>query len=99
MQECDMAISACGSTLYELDACDVPTLEIIIADNQQGIAEKIDKMGIIKNLGWYHKISEDTFINVLTENYRLRKTMIEKEKGLVDGKGAQTIAKILIGNI
>lgn len=99
MQKCDIAISACGSTLYELAACGVPTLGIIIADNQQGIAEKMDKIGIIKNLGWFNRISEETFINninALANNYKLRKTISEKGKSLVDGKGAQRIAKILI---
>lgn len=101
MQGCDMAISACGSTLYELAACGVPTLGIIIADNQRGIAEKMDKMGIIKNLGWYNNISEDTFIkniNALADNYRERQSMSEKGKSLIDGKGAQRIAQILIEN-
>ncbi|NLV76359.1 MAG: UDP-2,4-diacetamido-2,4,6-trideoxy-beta-L-altropyranose hydrolase, partial [Tissierellia bacterium] len=30
----DLAISAGGNTLYELCACGIPTIAIIIADNQ-----------------------------------------------------------------
>ncbi|MCR5796546.1 MAG: hypothetical protein K6G63_01315 [Eubacterium sp.] len=34
MQKCDIAISAAGSTLYELCACGVPTITYTTADNQ-----------------------------------------------------------------
>lgn len=101
MQKSDIAISACGGTLYELAVCGVPTLGIIIADNQQGIAEKMNNMGIIKNLGWYDKINENIVvksINSLSENCELRKIIGAKGRGLIDGKGAQRIAKILIAN-
>ncbi|AKN33929.1 glycosyl transferase [Clostridium carboxidivorans P7] len=101
MQKCDVAISACGSTLYELSACGVPTIGIIIADNQEGIAKKLDRMGIIKNLGWYDKINQGMLvnsINALADNYETRRIISEKERNLVDGKGAERIAKILIEN-
>ncbi len=102
MKKCDIAISACGSTLYELSACGIPTLGIIIADNQQGIANKLDNMGIIKNLGWYDKISKEDLINnidILTNDYILRKSLSEKASKLVDGKGAERIAKVLCEDI
>lgn len=102
MKNCDMAISACGSTLYELSACGVPTLGIIIADNQQGIADKLNSMGIIKNLGWHNKISKEDLINninKLDNDYIVRKSLSEKASKIVDGKGAERIAKILCKNI
>lgn len=102
MKKCDIAIAACGSTLYELSACGVPTLGIIIADNQQGIANKLNSIGIIINLGWYDKISKEDLvnnINRLANDYVLRKTLSEKASKLVDGKGAERIAKVLCKNI
>lgn len=102
MKRCDIAISACGSTLYELSACGVPTLGIIIAENQNGIANKLDGMGIINNLGWYDKISKDYLINnidKLANDYILRKYLSEKESKLIDGKGAERIAKVLCKDI
>lgn len=102
MKNCDMAIAACGSTLYELSACGVPTLGIIIADNQQGIANKLNKMNIIKSLGWYDKISKENLINnidKLANDYILRKSLSERASKLVDGKGAERIAKVLCKNI
>jgi len=98
MKKCDVAISACGSTLYELAVCGVPTIGIIIADNQLGIGEKLNNMGVIKNLGWYDKINREDFINNLNElisDYELRKIMAKRASSIIDGKGAERIAKIL----
>lgn len=98
MKKCDMAISACGSTLYELSASGVPTLGIIIADNQNDIANKLNKMGIIKSLGWYDKISKENLLNdidKLANDYLLRKSFSEKASKIVDGKGAERITKVL----
>lgn len=101
MKSCDMAISACGSTLYELFACGVPTLGVIIADNQEGIANKLNDLGIIKNLGWYDKITKEVLnnhIDNLANNYILRKSISEKSTKIVDGKGSERIANILCEN-
>lgn len=98
MKKCDMAISACGSTLYELAACGVPTLGVIIADNQQGIANKLHSMGSIVNLGWYDKIIKEDLVNYiesLANNYLLRKELSEKASKLIDGRGAERIANAL----
>lgn len=102
MKNCDMAISACGSTLYELSACGIPTLGMIIADNQQGIANKLNSMGIIKILGWHNKIGKEDLMNnidKLSNDYILRKSLSEKASKIVDGKGAERIAKILCKTI
>ncbi|KZL94102.1 UDP-2,4-diacetamido-2,4,6-trideoxy-beta-L-altropyranose hydrolase [Clostridium magnum] len=102
MEKCDIAISACGSTLYELAACGVPTIGIIIADNQAGIGKKLNSMGIIKNLGWYDKIDKEDFlinVNKLINDYELRRTISQRASNIVDVKGAERIAKILTGNI
>lgn len=102
MQKCDIAISACGSTLYELAACGVPTLGLIIADNQQGIAKKMDQLGIIKNMGWYNKLLKGKFIEDLTilcNNFIKRKEMCEKSKNAIDGNGVQRIVQELMSEI
>lgn len=102
MEKCDIAISACGSTLYELAACGVPTIGIVIADNQLGIARKLNDMGIIKNLGWHNKLNGKDFIyhlNELTNNYDLRKMISQKSCKIVDGKGVDRIVSIFTKNI
>lgn len=99
MGKCDMAVSACGSTLYELAACGVPTIGVIIADNQKGIGKKLDNMKIIKNLGCYDKINKDAFVNSivnLAEDYHKRDKMSKEASALIDGKGVKRISKMLI---
>ena len=58
MKKCDIAISACGSTLYELMACGIPTLGIIVAENQKLIAMNLHDNKVIYNLGWYKNLSK-----------------------------------------
>lgn len=98
MQKCDIAISACGSTLYELAVCGVPSIGIIIAGNQEGIANKMNDLGIIKNTGWFNKIKKEDFIKVVksfSKDYNLRKAMSKKASKIIDGKGAERISNIL----
>ncbi|HEY8803608.1 MAG TPA: UDP-2,4-diacetamido-2,4,6-trideoxy-beta-L-altropyranose hydrolase, partial [Clostridium sp.] len=58
MKLSDIAITAAGSTLYELGSLGVPTLGVILADNQEGVAKEMHKNGHIINLGWYDKIEK-----------------------------------------
>jgi len=93
MNKCDIAISACGSTLYELSACQVPTLGLIIADNQEKIAYKMDERGLIYNLGWYEELTKDIIIDNIKKIYKLnnRQEMIKKQKN-IDQNGVGKLA-------
>ncbi|MCB2297178.1 UDP-2,4-diacetamido-2,4,6-trideoxy-beta-L-altropyranose hydrolase [Clostridium tagluense] len=98
MEKCDIAISACGSTLYELAVCGVPTLGLIIADNQQSIAKKMDELGMIKNMGWYNNLLKEKFIhdlNYLCNDFVRRREMSLKAKKAVDGNGVKRILEEL----
>ncbi|WP_252250245.1 UDP-2,4-diacetamido-2,4,6-trideoxy-beta-L-altropyranose hydrolase [Clostridium sp. ZBS13] len=98
MKKCGMCISACGSTLYELAACGVPTIGIIIADNQKEIAIELTDKGIIENLGWYNQLDKESLCNAILEldkNFNKRIEMSQKGISLVDGKGDERIANIL----
>ncbi|MCY6353995.1 UDP-2,4-diacetamido-2,4,6-trideoxy-beta-L-altropyranose hydrolase [Clostridium sp. ZS2-4] len=82
MNKCDIAISACGSTIYELAACGVPTLGIIIADNQEKAACKMEEKGLIYNLGWCTSLTRDSIIYNLTKLYplKIREQMISNQR-------------------
>nr|WP_286675300.1 UDP-2,4-diacetamido-2,4,6-trideoxy-beta-L-altropyranose hydrolase [Clostridium sp. CH2] len=99
MKNCDLGISSCGSTLYELSACGVPTIGIIIADNQKDVAINLDKRGIIKNLGWYSSINEEDLcksILELNKNIYKRMEMSEKAMDFIDGIGVERILNEII---
>ncbi|MDP4176900.1 MAG: UDP-2,4-diacetamido-2,4,6-trideoxy-beta-L-altropyranose hydrolase [Bacillota bacterium] len=102
MNKCDLAISACGSTLYELASCGVPTLGLILADNQQEIANKMDELSMIKNLGWYNKLSKDIFLQSLISlcnDYVTRSELSNNAKKTVDGNGAKRIVEVIMENM
>lgn len=101
MLQCDVAISAAGSTLYELCACGIPTVTYVLADNQKFGAAAFEKMGIMLCAGNVRDnngfIKELFFkLNFLIQNYRLRKQMAEQMKQIVDGNGAVRLADRLI---
>ncbi|WP_252255068.1 UDP-2,4-diacetamido-2,4,6-trideoxy-beta-L-altropyranose hydrolase [Clostridium sp. ZBS12] len=58
MKECDLAVASCGTTLYELAAMGIPTVGLVVAENQTLAAETMDAKGIIKysNLKKYMRI-------------------------------------------
>lgn len=98
MKKCDLGISACGSTLYELAACGIPTLGIVLADNQLGVADKLHNLGIINNLGWYNEITKDRFLYKLENialDLRTRENMSILARKLVDGMGVIRITKAI----
>lgn len=102
MLRSDLAISAGGSTLYEFAACGTPVLAIIIADNQEGIVQKMDELGYLINLGWYDQLNEDYFLNTFKEaieNYEKRKEISHKGQKLVDGKGTERIVQFIMKNL
>lgn len=96
MLKSDIAISAGGSTLYELCACGVPTISFILAYNQEFVVEKMEELGYIKSLGWYGDIDSKTlnnYIKRLIGDYDIRVKMHNKQRNLVDGKGTQRIVE------
>lgn len=97
MKLCDVAISAGGTTLYELCACGIPTICVEIADNQNGcrIWEDegymyyagnmyIDKEGSVRNI-----IDK---LQIYCKNYNDRKNKSENMRRLIDGMGSKRIA-------
>lgn len=94
----DLAISAGGSTVWELAFMGVPSLLIILADNQVFAVEELDKRGLIINLGWYDKITPQMIMNsLLPEKLSLEKRLAIQQNGLnlIDGYGYSRIIQFL----
>lgn len=97
MLQCDVAISAGGTTLFELCACGVPTVTYVLADNQIMNATSFEEAGLMLNAGdirTNRQIAKDIFGQVewLAQDWTLRKRMTERMQALVDGKGAVRLA-------
>lgn len=101
MRKCDMAVSASGSTLYELCACGVPTIVFTLADNQIPAADMFDKMGIMLNSGdcrFDEKfiLNLESCIRKLIPDTDIRNKMSYNMQHLVDGRGAERLAERLL---
>lgn len=114
MASCDLAISAAGTTLYELCAVGVPTASFIIADNQIASANAFAQNDAIPCLGDVRTNEESikkeaahwvTSMNPYVRNQAasarlLRYRNISKRmQQLVDGNGAVRIADALLAQL
>lgn len=103
MKQCDIAVTAGGSTMYELCAVGVPIICFSFADNQERLVETFREKGLACYGGNYLKEKEEMpgrvveYIRLLAESKTQREDYSHREKRLVDGKGAERIAKELTG--
>lgn len=97
MRSCDLAISAAGSTLYELCATQTPTVTYILADNQQPGAEGFARRGILRCAGDWRELRDGLFEKLLNtaeelaNDYAERKRIAETMGSVVDGNGAARV--------
>jgi UDP-2,4-diacetamido-2,4,6-trideoxy-beta-L-altropyranose hydrolase len=101
MRKCDIAVSAAGSTLYELCACGIPTITYILADNQIRGAKALSDKGIVISAGdsrtetdFLKKIIQQ--IIKLDKDYDSRCCMQKRAHHAIDGKGAEKIIRELL---
>lgn len=99
MLKSDITITAAGSTVWELCATGTPFIVIQIADNQEGIIDyiKTNKIGLavnnISKQGLEELLKQ---LQILIKDFKLRKQLSTKAKKIIDGKGAQRLAKELL---
>ncbi len=104
MAESEVALSAGGSTLYELCAVGVPVIAFSFAENQERLVQTFVKRGIAQYGGNYrtdgNKMIQNTIagLETLLEDKNLRTEYRKKARTLVDGKGADRIAEAIISD-
>ncbi|MGL4911900.1 MAG: UDP-2,4-diacetamido-2,4,6-trideoxy-beta-L-altropyranose hydrolase [Romboutsia sp.] len=99
MKGCDLAISAGGTTVYELGCLGIPTILIPQVDNQISIAIKADELGLMINMGKYDCINLDDLNNTvikLLDNIELRAKMHELCIDTIDNKGTLNVVNEII---
>ena len=100
MQEADIAISAGGTTLYELCALGVPTISYAFVDNQLDNVKQFQADDIIDYAGDVREENIVDKINMYLKEYmndmELRKKKSLQMQRFIDGKGAERITEALI---
>ena len=98
MRTCDIAVTAGGSTMYELSAVGVPIICFSYVDNQEKNVEGFRDRNIVCFGGDYlrqgDKMVRDVadHIRLLCRDLEQRKSYNKRQKALVDGRGAMRIA-------
>ena len=94
----DLAISAGGSTCWEMAFMGLPNVILVLAENQRGVAEGLGSRGIALNLGWYTDTSELDLAQALTMlmcSPACRKPMSERGRQMVNGAGTDRIVSVM----
>lgn len=97
MAKADLAIGAAGTTSWERLCLGLPTLVVTLAENQQPIADELQRLGLVRWLGHKDEVSEQSIGLALAE---LFEGSIDEEWSLccratVDGKGTKRVSAAL----
>lgn len=101
MSQCDLGISAGGTTLYELCATGVPSVSFLTADNQISAVSAFSDNRIIPFAGnACSSLAEvcnalTAFLNAHKASYPQRLNSSRRMRAYVDGEGAYRIAKAI----
>ncbi len=94
----DLGLSASGSTSWELAFMRLPSLVLVLGEDQVKIAQGLENNGVAINLHHESSVTDSTFRCVLSRlmnDVQLRQKMSEKGRHLVDGLGAMRVVSVL----
>lgn len=95
-KEADFAVTAAGSSVFELAYLGVPQLAVIISGNQEVTGLEIEKRGIGICLGRWNALSQKRVIESIEEfifNESMKRKMATAGSNYIDGNGTERIVK------
>ena len=98
MAQADLAISASGTTLYELACLGVPSLSVIVAKNQEPNAAAFAEQGMTRSLGLADRLDPPAIaaaVEGLIADEAARRHLRECALRAIDGRGAERIWRAL----
>jgi spore coat polysaccharide biosynthesis predicted glycosyltransferase SpsG/GNAT superfamily N-acetyltransferase len=101
MLAADVALSAAGQTLYELAAAGTPVVAVTVADNQTSQANALEHAGALLLAGpWGADSTSSRVLEMLEElqDPRRRASLSTDARSLVDGMGADRVARTAAGS-
>lgn len=96
MADSDIAVSAGGSTCWELAFMGIPSVIVVLAENQKGIARGLDEAQTAVNLGSHEGVDTskiESAVGSLLRNEQKRRRMANRVQALVDGWGSEHVLK------
>ncbi len=96
----DVAVAGAGTTFWEMCFLGLPGLLLVLAPNQEKIAETAERMGIAWIINKQSQASASTIagkLNELLNSESARKTQSANGRKLVDGRGAGRVVAFLSG--
>ncbi|MGA2030834.1 MAG: UDP-2,4-diacetamido-2,4,6-trideoxy-beta-L-altropyranose hydrolase [Thermoguttaceae bacterium] len=100
MSWCDIAITGGGSTLWELASLCVPSLVLILADNQRYSARLLEQRGGCRIVGegaWLSAGALSEQIAALLADQSQQAALGQRIGAIVDGRGAQRVCEAMEG--
>lgn len=97
MADSDLAIGAAGTTSWERCCLGLPTILIVSAENQIGVANGLANEGAANVIELGHSIPDrlPKLIEPLIEQASILQTMTQAAAPLVDGKGSEAVIELL----
>jgi UDP-2,4-diacetamido-2,4,6-trideoxy-beta-L-altropyranose hydrolase len=102
MAQTDLAITAAGSTCWELAFMKVPALMLIVAQNQELVAKSMDEYGLGVSLGWVDPGFEERLaltLQTLLANPAKLRDFTDKAESLSFASKTSTIYQSLIESL
>jgi len=100
MRSCELAVSAGGTTLFELCASKIPTVCFSFADNQRGFTEELGKRNVMLYAGDARENKKIASVIAeglcyLSKDKKVQWELAAKMGELVDGKGTKRIVAMV----
>ena len=98
MASCDLAVSAAGSTCWELCAAGLPAALVVTAPNQAPLAARLADAGAAVQLGPSAELTAERVaadIDGLAHDPEARAVMAGRGRALVDGRGAVRVVAVM----
>lgn len=98
MNWADVALSAAGTTAWELAFLGVPATLLVVAENQRPVAERLAEAGAAVNLGCARRLTADRIaaeIVALCRDAGRRRRQCEAGRRLIDGRGAARVVAVM----
>jgi UDP-2,4-diacetamido-2,4,6-trideoxy-beta-L-altropyranose hydrolase len=99
----DVAVSAAGSTCWELCLLALPALLVDVAENQIAVARELHRRGCALHLGSSRDVSAEKIayeLERLLGSEEIRRSLSSRSRELVDGQGAaRVVSALLVGDL